>query len=166
MRHSPHAGLHRSDLSGRSRHSAPEFSEHERIRRIRRHGNARRGRVLLALFLALFVGLDLAFYFNCSPALRHLAPGFVISDIIWMTALFTAAWCKQMWARFILAAVLLIEAFVILVVVSDFMEGGLDIKDPLIAAITVFSGATRAVCGWMMIAWRDFKRLTSRGDCG
>lgn len=153
------AGIgHDSDEESAS--SWEEASSHRHHRR----GNASRGRLLLAVIFAVVASLDVALYLNMPQTWQHPATGGIVTHLIWMGALFTGIWCKQKWARFILAALSLITALVAILVGLCFVEPGANLSNGVEVVVIMISGGVYAILGWLFIVWRDFRRLTSRGQ--
>ena len=159
-----------SDLSDREavQERSADDDEDQSYRRPhrRRHGNSRRARVCLAVLFVVFASLQIVMYLHVEPSRTHL-PRFMsalINDAIWTTALMLGVWLRQKWARYILIAFQLLSVFGVVLASCDLLEPGMMVKDSTAMGLVVAAGLAHAVCAWLLICSRDFKRLTSHSS--
>jgi hypothetical protein len=141
----------------------PLAEESYRPRSRRRHsrsGSSARGRIYLALFwlvLTFFHGwgyLVTADY-EKREYLAHEAKWFIIT-----TSLFTGAFCRQNWSRYLLIALLLFRLGATMLFIPTYTEAMLQ---SIQVCFNVLSGPTlNALIIWGLIAIPSIRRLVSR----
>jgi len=122
------------------------------------HANPRRAWVWLVLIWIALRGLNWMWYreMRSDPAALQRVMLFLTNDFIWTSVLIAAVGCRQAWAKYVLAVVIVffIGADVVLLGKSDGGFGSI--------AVHVKDGLGRAAVLVVLLSSWDIKRLTSR----
>jgi len=128
--------------------------------RRRRHRSLTRGRLYLVLIFLLLFAFNL---WNFSFTPNYEKQDFLLHEVpigMVVTSLLAGVWCRQFWARYLLAAILLVRAVASCIMLSKYTEL---IFSSWVFACTMLSGPVLyAALTWALLSLPSIRRLVSR----